>query len=116
MLALDRLQASMGGADFDVVPVSIDRGGIETIRKFYGDIGIRNLPMYVDPSGQVLRQVGAIGLPTTLLIDRSGREIGRVVGPAEWDAPRVAEFLRPFILSRARVTRTNEQQKCAARR
>ena len=97
MPALDRLQARLGGSDFEVIPVSIDRGGMEAIRKFYGEIGVRNLAMYVDTVGQVLRQVRALGLPTTLLIDRSGQEIGRVIGPVEWDAPEITEFLRPFI-------------------
>ncbi len=95
--ALDRLQASLGGADFEVVPVSIDRGGLETVRKFYNEIGIRNLAMYVDSSGQVLRQVRALGLPTTLLVDREGREVGRLIGPAEWDAPDMIEFVRCII-------------------
>jgi thiol-disulfide isomerase/thioredoxin len=100
MPTLDRLQANLGGADFEVVPVSIDRGGLEVIRKFYNEIGIRNLAMYVDPSGQVLHQVRALGLPTTVLIDRVGQEIGRVIGPAEWDTPEIAEFLRPLITNR----------------
>jgi thiol-disulfide isomerase/thioredoxin len=97
MPALDRLQARLGGSDFEVIPVSIDRGGIEAIRKFYSEIGVRNLAMYIDPSGQVLRQTHALGLPTTLLIDRSGQEIGRVIGPVEWDAPEIPEFLSSFI-------------------
>src|SRR5262249_27246904 len=97
MPALDRLQARLGGSHFEVIPVSIDRGGIEAIRKFYSEIGVRNLAMYIDPSGQVLRQARALGLPTTLLIDRSGQEIGRVIGPVEWDAPEITEFLSSFI-------------------
>jgi thiol-disulfide isomerase/thioredoxin len=100
MPTLDRLQASLGGVDFEVVPVSIDRGGLGAIQKFYNEIGVRNLAMYVDSSGQVLHQVRALGLPTTLLIDRRGQEIGRVVGPAEWDGPEIAEFLKPFITNR----------------
>jgi thiol-disulfide isomerase/thioredoxin len=65
MPTLDRLQAALAGPDFEVVPVSIDRGGIDAIRKFYADTGVWNLAMYVDTSGQVLRELGAIGLPTT---------------------------------------------------
>ena len=97
MPALDRLQAHLGGSDFKVIPVSIDRGGMEAIRKFYSEIGVHNLAMYIDLPGQVLRQTRALGLPTTLLIDRSGQEIGRVIGPAEWDAPEITEFLSSFI-------------------
>ena len=100
MPTLDRLQGNMGSADFEVVPVSIDRGGIETVRKFYGEIGVHNLAMYADSSGQVLRQVGALGLPTTLLVDRSGHEIGRVIGPAEWDSAEVMQFLKPIVAQR----------------
>ncbi len=100
MPALDRLQATLGGPDFAVVPLSIDRGGIDTVTKFYGEIGIRNLPIYVDVSGQAVREFGAVGLPTTLILDRAGEEVSRVVGPAEWDAPEIAEFLKPIIARR----------------
>jgi thiol-disulfide isomerase/thioredoxin len=97
MPALDRLQASLGGPDFEVVPLSIDRGAIATIRKFYDEIGIRHLGMYADASGQSTRWTRAMGLPATLVVDRAGREIGLVVGPAEWDSPEIGEFLKSII-------------------
>jgi hypothetical protein len=50
--------------------------------------------MYVDASGNTVRQLRAAGLPMTLLVDRGGYEIGRIIGPAEWDTPQMAEQLR----------------------
>ena len=100
MPTLDRLQAALGGPDFEVVPVSIDRGGIDTIRKFYADISVRSLGMYADTSGDALRAVGALGLPTTLIINRRGQEVARIVGPAEWDSTEIMEFLRSIIAQR----------------
>ena len=97
MPALDRLQAGLGGSDFEVVALSIDRGGMDAVRKFFADIGIRTLAMYLDSSGQALRTLSALGLPTTLLIDREGREIGRLIGPAEWDSPEMVEFVRCVV-------------------
>jgi len=97
MPALDRLQAALGETDFAVLPLSIDRGGVETITKFYTENGIRTLPIYVDVSGKSVRELGAVGLPTTLILDRVGQEVARVVGPAEWDAPEVLAFLQPII-------------------
>jgi thiol-disulfide isomerase/thioredoxin len=95
MPALDRLQTALGGPDFEVVPLSVDHRGIETVRKFYAEIGIRNLAVYIDASGKAVREAGAVvGLPITLLVDRAGYEIGRIVGPAEWDTRELAEFLR----------------------
>ena len=97
MPALDRLQAALGGPEFEVVALSIDRGGTDAVRKFFADIGIRTLAMYLDSSGQALRTLSALGLPTTLLIDRGGREIGRLIGPAEWDSPEMVEFVRCVV-------------------
>jgi len=101
MPALDRLQTSLGGRNFAVVPLSIDHGGRETVAKFYAEIGIRELPIYTDTSGEALRALGAVGLPTTLVLDRAGEEIARIVGPAEWDAPEVVEFLKAVIAKQA---------------
>jgi hypothetical protein len=56
---------------------------------------VHNLAKYIEPTGQSVRAVGAI--PITLLIDRAGREVGRIIGPAEWDAPEVIEILKPVI-------------------
>jgi thiol-disulfide isomerase/thioredoxin len=109
MPALDRLQTALGGPDFEVVPVSIDRKGIEAVGQFFNEIEVHKLAAYLDTSGQAVRALGAVGLPTTLVLDRDGREIARVIGPAEWDDPEIVEYLRS--LSRARPVPT----KTAAR-
>jgi thiol-disulfide isomerase/thioredoxin len=101
MPALDRLQTTLGGEDFEVVPLSIDRGGMDGVRKFYAEVGIQKLGMYRDNSGGATRELGAVGIPTTLLIDREGREIGRLIGPTEWDSLEMIEFIRCVIAGRA---------------
>lgn len=97
MPTLDRLQAKLGGPGFEVLALSIDRAGAKVVAKFYTDVGVKHLAMYIDSSGKAARHLNALGLPTTLLIDREGREIGRLVGPAEWDAPNMIEFIRERI-------------------
>jgi len=102
--ALDHLAAALNGADFAVVAVSIDRKGIDAVRKVFAELGVRKLPIYIDSSGQALRTVRAIGLPTSLFLDREGREFGRAVGPAEWDGAATIEFIRHVVL---RESQTN---------
>lgn len=97
MPTLDRLQAKLGGPNFEVVALSIDREGIPAITKFFGEVGVKHLAMYVDSSARAGPVLGAVGLPTSLLIDRKGQEIGRLVGPAEWDSPKMVEFIRGFL-------------------
>ena len=97
MPALDRLQAKLGGADFEVVAVSIDRQGNVLVPKFFADVGVKSLRIYIDPSAQAISKVGAVGVPMTLLIDRDGREIGRHAGPAQWDAAPSVEDLKRLM-------------------
>ena len=101
MPTLDRLQATLGGPGFEVVALSIDRAGLEVVRKFYAEIGVAHLAMYIDSASKVTRELGIAGLPATLLIDREGRELGRLIGPAEWDSPAMIAFLKGFIAVRS---------------
>ena len=100
MPALDRLQTTLGGPDFQVLALSIDRTGADAVKKFYTETGVHNLSLYVDTSGSAARQLNAIGLPVTILIGRDGRERGRLIGPAEWDTSEMIEFLRRIVVER----------------
>jgi len=97
MPTLDRLQQMLGGPDFEVVALSIDRDGPDAIRKFFTEIGVQHLAIRVDSTAKAAGDLGAVGLPTTLLIDPQGRELGRLIGPAEWDQPEMIAFLKGLI-------------------
>jgi len=97
MPALDRLQAELGVSQLMVLPLSIDRQGLPVVKKFYEGLGLTSLGIYVDQSGNASSALNAVGVPTTLLIDRDGREIGRKIGPAEWDSPEVVALLRDHL-------------------
>ena len=97
MPALDRLQEKLGGPDFQVVALAVDRGGASAIRRFYEQVGVKQLPIYVDTSGASLREAAAPGLPTTILLDRGGREVARFVGQAEWDGPKMTGVIKSAI-------------------
>lgn len=102
MPMLDALQARLGGPDFQVLPLSVDRAGLDAVQRFYEEIGIQNLGMYLSDERSAMPALGVIGLPTTLLIDRDGREIARFVGPAEWDSPEaISQF--ESILEKGRL-------------
>jgi thiol-disulfide isomerase/thioredoxin len=86
MPSLDRLQARYAGNGLEVVALSLDRGDVAKIREFFEELGIANLAIYQDPQARASRELGAPGLPTTIVIDRAGQEVGRLLGPAEWDS------------------------------
>ncbi len=97
MPALDRLQTRLGGSNFEVVAVSIDTTRLERRQIFLDSIGVKALSFYADPSADVfqkLKQAGkVVGLPTTILVDPQGCELGIMPGPADWasdDAMKMA--------------------------
>jgi thiol-disulfide isomerase/thioredoxin len=97
MPGLDRLQAALGDDGLKVVPLSLDRGGVSQIEAFYDEVGLPTLDIYHDPEAAAGRAFGAYGLPTTIVIDREGREIGRLLGPAEWDSEEAMTLIRAAL-------------------
>lgn len=98
MPSLDALQNEMGGADFEVVAVSLDLGTAEKPKQFYSDIGLQHLGFFHDPSLELLnalkRQSLAFGLPATVLIDENGCVLGALNGPAEWASEDAKALIR----------------------
>jgi thiol-disulfide isomerase/thioredoxin len=94
MPTLDRLQTLLGSPDFEVMALSIDHDGIDVVREFYAELGLQALRIYVDPSTMATVNLNVRGVPTTLLIDANGREIGRYAGPAEWDGEAAVSAIR----------------------
>lgn len=101
MATLDKLEAALGGKDFQVVAVNIDRGGADKPKSFLAETGATHLSLYTDPSGKLFSKLKAVGMPTTLLIDREGHEIGRLVGPANWDSPDALALIKAAIAAPA---------------
>jgi len=97
MPALERLQAAIDKSQLLVLPLSIDRKGVPAVKQFYQELGLKALGIYVDQSGKASSSLNTIGVPTTLMVDRDGREIGRKIGPANWDSPEMMALIREHL-------------------
>jgi hypothetical protein len=97
MPALAELQSKLGSKDFEVVAISTDRKGMEASSAFLRETGATALKLYVEPSSRILNDLQALGLPATVLVDRQGREIGRLLGPAEWNSPEAINLIQAAL-------------------
>ena len=97
MPGLARLQQELGSPRFEVVALAVDRAGIEAARKFLATIEPAGLALYVDATARAGTALKAVGMPTTLLIDAEGREVGRLTGPAEWDSPEAKRLVQSLL-------------------
>jgi thiol-disulfide isomerase/thioredoxin len=101
MPALDKLQAELGGKDFEVVTINIDQRNLDRPKTFLAEVGVTSLAYYADPSARIFQQLRAVdravGMPTTLLIDANGCELAYLAGPAEWASEDAKAFIRAAL-------------------
>ena len=97
MPSLERLHKKLAGDGFTVLALSEDRKGWDKITPFRKEIGLTVLPLYHDVSSKMMFAAKITGLPTTILIGRDGKELGRLTGPAEWDSDEAVALMRYYI-------------------
>lgn len=81
---LSALQTARGGDDFQVVTIATGRNAPQAITRFFAEIGVTNLPRYTDPQQALAHDMGVMGLPVSLILNRDGAEVARLMGDADW--------------------------------
>ena len=94
---LSKLEKELGSDQFEVVAISVDRKGAEASAAFLKETGVDNLKLYIEPSTRIVNDLKSAGLPATLLIDREGRELGRILGPADWASPEAMALIKAAL-------------------
>jgi len=94
---LDRIQAALGGKQFEVVALSVDKRGAPAVANFYERTRVRHLALYVDPTVDATDRLSARGIPISLLIDRRGVVVQRLSGPVDWEADEKMVAIRKLI-------------------
>jgi len=97
MPALAKLEKELGSDKFQVVALAVDKAGLDGARKFFQDNKIDGLALYADPTARVGTKLKVIGMPTTILINGEGREIGRLIGPAAWDSAEAKRLIKSYL-------------------
>lgn len=97
MPSLDRLQGAMGSADFEVLTIATGRNAMPAIEKFFAEAGVTQLQILRDERQTLARELGILGLPVTLILDREGREVARMIGDAAWDGTEAQALLAALI-------------------
>ena len=96
MPMLDALNTKMSGEGVQVLAISQDRDGMKSARPF-AEKHAWKLPIYIEAPGKFMREAKLNGLPTTLIIDKQGKEVARVEGELDWNAPELEKILRDLL-------------------
>jgi thiol-disulfide isomerase/thioredoxin len=97
MPSLDALNKELGGEDFIVVPVATGRNEPAGITRFFAETGVESLEVLLDPKMELAHQMGVMGLPVTVILNREGEEIARLIGDADWASESALSIIKALI-------------------
>ena len=97
MPSLDRLQGKFDKDKFEVIAINLDRGSKTKAKSFFIDNNIENIALYFDSKNSIPREIKALGLPATILIDQNGMQIAKYLGPADWEDQYFIDLFSKYI-------------------
>ena len=97
MPMLSELQTELGGEQFEVITIATGRNEPAAMARFFKEIGVTNLPLHRDPTSALAREMGVLGLPATIILNREGHEIARLLGDAHWSSDSAKAILQALI-------------------
>jgi len=97
MPTLAALEDGMGGDDFRVLTIATGRNEAPAVEEFLTSVGADNLPRMADPRQQLARAMGVLGLPMSILVDRDGHEVARLIGTADWNSDSARAIVQALI-------------------
>jgi thiol-disulfide isomerase/thioredoxin len=95
--SLAALSKTLAPDDIAVLPLSSDRGGANVVRAFFQEHEISGLPVLLDPRGAAAHAWHTRGIPTSVIVDRQGRQRARLEGAADWSTPAAAKLVRKLV-------------------
>jgi thiol-disulfide isomerase/thioredoxin len=96
MPSLDRLQTNLKSINLKVFPINIGKENKKKVNEFFEDLNIKNFESYFDPSITLAKKFALRGVPTSILIDKDGKEFARIIGSINFEDKRFIDWLKSY--------------------
>ena len=93
MPSLDKLKTLNEFKNINIIPINIGGDSYKKSKEFFNDIKIMNLDIFTGSGPEFSQLFKLRGLPTTILIDRNGFEVGRIVGYIDFNDQSLLDWL-----------------------
>ena len=93
---MEALYRKLKHRDFVLLAVSEDKDGAEAVAPFVKELGL-SFPILLDPDATLWPRYGVTGYPETFVIDRQGKVVEHVVGPAEWNSEERLRYFNALL-------------------
>ena len=96
MPSMEKLYQELQGEGFEILAVSIDESGAQDVLPFMKKHKL-SFPVLIDPKGTLKGLYQTTGVPESLIIDKDGILVEKVIGPRDWAVPEAIGFFRNLI-------------------
>ena len=96
MPSLNNLQINPKLDRLKIFTINIGKENKEKVDKFFLDLNIQNFEPYFDPPITLAKKFSLRGVPTSILIDKNGKEFARIIGSIDFDNPELVNWLKNY--------------------
>ena len=96
MPSLDLLKSNKDLNNLKIFPVNVGQENIKKAKKFFDDMNIKNLNLYFDENINLTKKFALRGIPTTILLNKNGKEFARVIGSLDFNEKNFIEWLKLY--------------------
>jgi len=93
MPSLDILQSNSRFNNLKIFPINIGQEELIKSKNFFKDLNIKNLEIYFDPGVNLVKKFSLRGIPTTILLDKEGKEFARIIGSIDFNDEKFIKWL-----------------------
>ena len=80
-----------------IYPINLEKPNQDKTDKFFTDLKISKLNIYFDPNFSLVKLFNMRGVPTSILIDKNGKEFGRVIGEIDFFDKSFINLLKKYL-------------------
>ena len=96
MPSLDRLQVNQHLSNLKIFAINISQESKQKVDSFFEDLNIKNFDPYFDSPTTLAKVFSLRGVPTSILIDKDGKEFSRIIGSIDFDDKKFINWLKTY--------------------
>ena len=96
MPSLDLLKSNKDLNNLKIFPVNVGQDNVKKAKKFFDDLNIKNLDLYFDENINLTKKFALRGIPTSVLLNKNGKEFARVIGSIDFNEENFIDWLKLY--------------------
>ena len=96
MPSLDALKVNPNLNNLEIFPINIGKDNLKKSNIFFEDLNIKNLDIYFDNPVTLAKDLALRGVPTTILINKEGKEFARIIGSIDFNEEEFLDWISSY--------------------